>query len=182
MPRNRILRPILIFVLSLGWIIGMAALPWIPEWYDFQLVSGGIGWLAALIAGVFLVRGLLLQTKGRWQMVWRIVAASATGVLQIGLLYIGILVVALSSYGGFWPPDLIDKLEFPEYNTTLYIYNVGWLDGDYILRVRHGFLPFYTEIKSENGGRFQSLEFVQEGEWAVSGDLRIYLPSGKVAN
>ena len=96
-------------------------------------------------------------------------------------LYVGILIVALSAYGGFWPPELVEKIEYPEYKTTLYVYNVGWMDADYIVRVRHGFLPFYSEIKSGNGSHFQSLEFVQEGEWAVSGDLRIHLPTGEVA-
>jgi hypothetical protein len=181
MPRNRILLPILTFVLSLGWVAAMAFLPWIPEWYDFQVVSGSIGWLSALASGIFLVRGLLLQTRGRWVLGWRIVAASATGLLLGGLLYVGILSVALSSYGGFWPPDLVDKIHYPEYDTTLYIYNVGWLDADYIVRMRRGLLPFWTEIRLENRIHFQSLEFVQEGEWAVSGDLRIHLPTGEVA-
>ncbi len=181
MPRSRILLPMLAFVLSLGWIVAMAALPWIPEWHDFQLVSGGIGWLTALWAGIFLVRGLLLQTKGRWARGWRIAAASATGLLLGGLLYVGLLVVALSAYGGFWPPELVDRIDYPEYKTTLYIYNVGWMDADYIVRVRHGFLPFYTEIKSNNGRYYQSLEFVQHGEWAVSEDFRIHLPTGDVA-
>ncbi len=181
MSRRRILFPILTFVLSLGWIVAMAALPWIPEWHDVQIVSGGVGWLSALISGIFLVRGLLLQTKGRWLLGWRIAAASATGLLLGGLLYVGLLVVALSAYGGFWPPELVEKIEYPEYKTTLYIYNVGWMDADYIVRVRHGFLPFYTEIKSNNGRYYQSLEFVQDGEWAVSEDLRIHLPSGEVA-
>jgi hypothetical protein len=180
-PRNRILFPILVFLLGLGWIIAMAALPWIPEWFDFQIVSGIVGWLTALGAGIFLVRGLLLQTKGRWLLGWRITAASATGLLFGGLLYVGLLVVALSAYGGFWPPELVEKMEYPEYKTTLYIYNVGWMDAEYMIRVRHGFLPFYTEIKSDEGSHFQSLEFVQEDEWAVSGDLKIHLPTGEVA-
>lgn len=179
MTRTRIIIPIFAFLLAIGIVCAAAFLPWIPEWYTFQTVTGFLGVFGALTAAIFLVRGIWLQTQASMKIEFRFVLAGASGVLMAVLLYFGFMLTALSAQGGFMGPNFVRKFEFPEHGTTIYGYNAGFFDAQALFRIRPNALPFAWDVITIPDWDTEHTEFELQGDWAVCENLKIHLPTGE---
>jgi hypothetical protein len=180
MTRTRILFPILGFLFAIGFVCAAAFLPWIPEWYTFQTIAGFVGVLGGLVAGILLVRGIWLQTAASMKVQFRILLAGASGLVMAAVLYFAFMITALSADGGFMGPEFVRKFEFPEYGTTIYVYDDGFFDAQALFRTKPNALPFAWDVIRIPDWDTEHTEFEQEGEWAVCENLRIHLPTGEV--
>lgn len=150
---------------------------WIPEarWIGNGIAigaslvaAGGIGWMVWLIRA-----GVAKEGKPLRSIVPTVVLAL---VLGCGLVFM-VLVQAYFLSGGIFPAYFHGKMEFPEHQVTLYVYDDSFLDGRTLLRVRRGWLPFMENVEEFNMGP-SDFNLEQDGEWVSFPGGRYHLPTG----
>jgi hypothetical protein len=182
MTTTRILIPIGAFLLASAIVLLATFLPWIPEWELFQIITAAMGILGAAVAAGLLLRGIWLQTRTRMQQGSRVVLVLMTGFVTFGALLFSSAMTTFILNRGFFEPILKQKFEFPEYSTTVYVYDSSFFDPETTFKLRHGSLPFAFEAGRFPGYDPDHLTVEQEGEYAVYGDFKVFLPTGEIVN
>lgn len=184
MSLTRIYLPIVSFLVAVTVVIAAAMLPFIPSWATFQVCSMVLGTLGLIAAGVWLLRGVWVQTRERIHIGFRWVLVVAIAALILMSL-VGVLGCFLWFTNGPLRPQFLRQFEFPEYETTIYIYDPTMDQPDPVYRIQRGWLPFNeflltTDPKPGTWGADESMEVVQSGEWAIGEGFKVYLPTGRL--
>lgn len=179
MNKTRIYLPIGGFLLGLGVAAAGTLVPWIPEWFGFQAGLCLLGWTGALVAGIFLVRGAWLQSKGRMETTFRWVVTIASALVMAGIILFGALISALNTYGGIFPSSLRATYDFPENNATVYLYDSGFLDPETTVKLRSGFLPVMRRVAVVRYYLERGEEASQSGDWVDFGRASLNLETGE---
>ena len=82
------------------------------------------------------------------------IAITLTSFTTLFLAFSILFLFAVTSLGfgqGFMGATLEKEYNFPEYNTTIYIYNAGFLDPATAIKLRKGWLPIMKDIKFIGG-------------------------------
>jgi hypothetical protein len=177
---TRILLLIAAFILAIILAFLAAVLPWIPEWSTFQTVAAILGIVCAAAATVFLLRTIFLRTKDRLQGGMHVVLTVITGIVMGFLLFAASFILVFFLTGNIFAPTYKQKFAFPEYSTTIYVYDASFLDPEAQFRIRRGFWPFATSAGTFFGYDAEHLHIDQVGEWAIYEDFKVHLPTGEV--
>ncbi len=180
MPATRIALPLIVFVAAIGIALAASLLPFIPTWHTFQVVTTMFALAAGLAAAVWLIRGVWLQTGERLTQGFRLVLAMAASFL-IGASLLFVCFLSLVGLNGFlFPPIYSHQVDFPAYETTIYVFDTSFLDPSTSFSYRKGWLPFLHEIGNFGGVSASDVQIVQEGEWAVADFFKLHLPTAAV--
>ncbi len=184
MPLTRIYLPLISFLVAVAVLIVAAMLPFIPSWARFQWCSMGLATLGLLATEAWLMRGVWVQTRQQMRIAFRMVLMVAIAAAVIMSL-VGVLLCFMWSNNGPLRPQYVRQFEFPEYETTIYVYEPSRSDFGPFFKIKRGWLPlndFLISREPEIGGwiREESMQMIQSGEWAIGDGFKVYLPTGRL--
>ncbi len=180
MLSTRIILPITAFLGAIALAVTFAILPFIPSWNTFQEITAFMAMLGSVASAIWLARGVWKQTSERMQQAPRIILTVASSCVMAGMLFFAAIVCVFSLSGGLFEARFTQQFDYPEYNTTIYVYDNSFLDPEAKFTYQDGWLPFEKEIGSFGGMSAGDPGLSQEGEWVVCSLFRLHLPTGTV--
>lgn len=178
MNKTRIYLSIGGFLLGFGLALIATFIPWIPEWFGFQLTLCVAGWLVALAGALLTIRGAWLATREYMLLGFRLAITVLPGLLMLGLIGFGVLFSAFELTGGFFEPTLSHKVEFHDPAATVYFYDTGFMDAQTTVYLRRGVLPIMEQVAVLRYYLDDSDPAIQSGEWADFSGFQVNLVTG----
>lgn len=177
--RVRVRLSVLVGALVLALAVGAPL--WVPEWEPFvEVVIGGLVLLAGWAAiGLFVALRRSVRTSESRAL--RLLAVVFGALVLFGTWAFAALIASVSMVDGFpFGATYERQLEFPEYGTTVYLYDSSFLDRCTTVFVRQGLLPVRKEVLSL-GVAPESLDIVQHGSLLMINDRELDLVTGTLA-
>lgn len=177
---TRIILPLITFFIFLAAAITTAIVPFIPEWEIFQNLTCYLSLTGGLAACIWLIRGVWMQAKEIMKPSFRTILTLSSGFVGAAVWLTSSFVCLVAMHGFLFSPNYLKQAEFPEYNTTIYVYDNSFLDPEALIYVRQGWLPLMHQVGNFGGVSAADIEISQNGEWAVCDVFQLNLSTGAV--
>ncbi|HEX2736492.1 MAG TPA: hypothetical protein VHM70_33045 [Polyangiaceae bacterium] len=128
--------------------LGLAAAQWIPEWQRVSDVVATSLVLAMGGIGVVLFNRFRRRASGHQAPGWRLTVNVLVALVGLSAWSFAAVLVLFMSAGFPFGATYHSQLPFPEYHTTLYLYDSSFLDPSTTVFVRQGWLPLRRELAS----------------------------------
>lgn len=176
---RRIALPLGIYSLAIVVGLAMGFIHFIPSWDDFRVWTAVIALIAAFPAGIAAVIGIWKHARGHLSAGWRVVLSFAAGFgLPIGV-FVTALLCFVSLPGGFFVPRYKAEFFYPDYQTTIYLYDKSIFSARTEVRMRSSLLPITSDI-GVYCVDWETIHLQQDGEWLNCKEFKLHLPTGDV--
>jgi hypothetical protein len=159
---------------SLAAGIALAAAPWIPEWTAFVDAVLVLLVFVAAAAGVALFLGVRHSVRQRVPAKWRLPVNLLSAALVFGAWGFLVLVAGVAASDFPFGPRYARQFKFPEYDSTVYLYDSSFLDPSTTVFVRQGWLPLRTRVVTLNGNP-KDVDVVQHGSLLMLNEQQLDL-------
>jgi len=119
----------------------------IPSWEIVQEILVGILYILNLILVYFIIRRFQKKIVPYVSKKAGILITSSISFVVVGGVIIMFFFTSLGFGQGFMGATLEKELNYPDYKTTIYIYDAGFLDPATAIKIKKGWLPIMKDVK-----------------------------------